>query len=86
MEARRETVVQFYEDEDDPALYEEERRIEKRLRIDNNDKYDVDRYLNETVGNQDIFENWTMLTKEWFSKADEDVTHAIKNILMWLLR
>ena len=69
MEARRETVVQFYEDEDDPALDEEERRIEKRLRIDNNDKYDVDRYLNETVGNQDIFENWTMLkSKNGFQK------------------
>ena len=85
MEPRRETVVQFYESEDDPRLKEEE-RLEKRHRLDNNDKYDVDRYLNNTVGHQDIFDNWTMITTEWFSKADEDVTHAIKNILLWLLR
>ena len=85
MEPRRETVVQFYENEDDPRLKEEE-RLEKRHRLDNNDKYDVDRYLNNTVGHQDIFDNWTMITREWFSKADEDVTHAIKNILLWLLR
>ena len=81
----RETVIQFYEDEDDPR-FKEEQILEKRHRIDNNDRHDVDRYLNNTVGHQDIFDNWTFITREWFSRADEDVMHAIKNILLWLLR